>query len=92
MTKSVFLRARFWFAGPLAFILSIVMMLGMAVWFPKGNAEIDNIVMPLILFPLIWSGVFFFAYLSGSIKKVALWFLLLFLAHVGLLAWHFSGG
>ncbi len=89
---NIFASGRFWLAGPVAFFLSIIVMLGMALWFPKGHAGIDNIVLPMILFPLIWAVFFFYAYLDRNIKRVALLFLTVAVIHISLLVLQFTAG
>jgi hypothetical protein len=39
-------------------------MAGMSLWLPQGRAGIDHLVLPLILFPLIWATLFFYAVLE----------------------------
>ena len=86
-----FLRSpRFWLAGPVTFIVAVMGMLGMAIWFPKGPADVDNVILPLILFPLIWAVVFFYAYLERSIKRIVLVLSGLTIAHILLFALHFT--
>ncbi|MCW1429809.1 hypothetical protein [Novosphingobium sp. JCM 18896] len=84
------LRARKWirvgFAGPGAFIIALVIMAGMALWLPQGAAQIDNLVLPLILFPLIWAALFFHACLDGKLGRVAVVALGLCVIHAGLVA------
>ena len=86
-------RARKWirigFAGPGAVIIAVVVMAGMALWLPGGAAQIDNLVLPLILFPLIWAALFFHACLDGRLARVALVALGLFVLHGGLVAHKF---
>ena len=81
---------RFWLAGPVTFIIAVMVMLGMAIWYPKGAADVDNIILPLISFPLIWAVVFFYAYLDRSIKRSALTLSGLAIVHVILFAVHFT--
>ena len=81
---------RFWLAGPVTFIIAVMVMLGMATWFPKGVADIDNIILPLISFPLIWAVVFFYAYLDRSIRRIALVLSCLAITHAILFAVHFA--
>ncbi len=83
--------ARFWLAGPAALVLAVVLMLGMVVWLPAGRAQIDNIVIPMIVFPLIWAVLFFYAYLALRIARVAVVFAALLVAHIGILAVHLLG-
>ena len=61
--------ARFWLAGPVTFIAAICVMAGGAVWVPKGQAEVDNIVLPLVLFPVIWVVLFFYGCLTTQVKR-----------------------
>ena len=82
---------RLWLAGPVAFVLAVLVMLGMAVWFPKGVAGLNNVILPLIAFPLIWAAIFFYAYLDRNTRRVALAFVCLALVHVVLLTVHFTG-
>lgn len=88
---NVLVSGRFWLAGPVAFLISIVVMLGMAVWYPEGRAKVDNIILPMIIFPMIWAATFFYAYLDRSLLRVSAVFLGLGLGHIALLAVHFSG-
>lgn len=86
-------RARKWirvgFAGPGAVIVAVVVMAGMTLWLPQGAARIDNLVLPLVLFPLIWAGLFFHACLDGRLGRVALVALGLFVLHAGLVTHKF---
>ena len=83
------LNARFWLCGPLGFLLAVVVMLGMALWFPGGTADIDNIVLPLVLFPALWAGIFFFAYLEPRLKRIWCVFALLGIPNTALIAAQF---
>ena len=75
--------ARFWLASLATLVVSILIMAAMSLWLPVGNASIDNLVIPIILFPLIWSSVFFYVVFDSSIKRVSLVLLLLFLVNGG---------
>ena len=88
---NILLSGRFWLAGPVAFILAILVMLGMATWFPGGAAGLNNVVLPLVAFPLIWAVIFFYAYLDRNTKRVALAFSCIALVHAVLLITHFTG-
>lgn len=48
-------------AGPLALIATCAAVLGGAVWLPPGPAQVDNLVLPVVLFPLLWAAVFLYA-------------------------------
>jgi hypothetical protein len=86
-------RARKWirvgFAGPGAIVVAVAVMAGMALWLPGGAAGIDNLALPLVLFPLIWAALFFHACLDRRLGRVALVALGLFVLHAGLVAHKF---
>jgi hypothetical protein len=86
-------NARKWtrigFAGPGAVILALVVMAGMSLWLPRGSAGIDNLVLPLVLVPLIWAGLFFHACLDGKLGRVVVVALGLFALHAAIVAHKF---
>ncbi|WP_240433604.1 hypothetical protein [Solimonas sp. K1W22B-7] len=61
--------SRFALAGPVTFLCAALVMCGGALWLPKGTAQIDNLVMPIVLFPAIWAALFFYAYLDRSLAR-----------------------
>ncbi|ATE66692.1 hypothetical protein [Rhizorhabdus dicambivorans] len=77
---------RIFFAGPGAVIVALAVMAGMALWLPGGAAGIDNLILPLVLVPLIWAGLFFHACLDSSLARVAAVAVGLFALHAGLVA------
>ncbi|MGQ0620493.1 MAG: hypothetical protein ACT4QA_11335 [Panacagrimonas sp.] len=78
-------------AGPVAFIASAVVMAGGALWIPKGAASIDNIVLPIVLFPAIWAALFFYNCLDRNLLRAWLVTLGLLLINAGLIATVFVG-
>lgn len=76
--------ARIGLAGPGAVVTALVTMAGMALWLPGGAAGIDNLVLPLVLFPLIWSLLFFHACLDARLLRVTALSLGLLALHGGL--------
>ncbi len=86
-------RSRRWiriaFAGPGAVVVALTVMAGMALWLPGGAAGIDNLVLPLVLVPLVWAGLFFHACLDRRLGRVALIAFGLFAVHAGLVAHKF---
>jgi len=76
-------------AGPGAIVVSLLVTLGMPLWVPAGVAKVDNLVLPLLLFPLIWAAVFFHACLDPRLGRVAAVALVLSLLHGGLLVLNF---
>lgn len=89
---SILLSARFWLAGPVTFIVSIMVMLGMAIWFPEGAGQIDNMIFPMLLFPLIWAIIFFYSYLEKKLLRLGLVLAILMLTHVAMIGSHLMGG
>jgi hypothetical protein len=81
--------ARVLLVGPGAAIAAVASMLGMALWLPAGAGGIDNMVVPLIVAPLIWAGLFFHAWLDPRLWRVALVALLLTVASGALIARQF---
>ena len=84
--------SRFWLAGPFCLIVAVLCLLGMAAWFPAGVGKINNIIMPLVMFPLIWAVLFFYSYLSQQLKVA--WAVLgtIAVVHVGILYLQFTSG
>jgi len=51
-------RAVFWrwiLAGPVAFVLSVLMMAMLPLVLPPGSGGINHLVLPVLFFPLLWS-------------------------------------
>lgn len=90
--RSAQLWLRFLLAGPVAIIVALMLLAGMPLWLPGGAAGIDNLVIPLVFAPLIWSALFFHACLDRSLLRVALVGGALFMVHGGLVAAQFMGG
>lgn len=88
-------RRAFWsrlaLAGPVAFICAALVMCGGALWLPKGPAQIDNIIVPIVLFPAIWAALFFYTCLDRRLGRA--WGVVgaLSAAHIALIAAHLLG-
>lgn len=52
-------------AGPLTLIASVVTMASMPLWLPGGAAGIDNLIIPLLLFPALWAGYFLYSLMEA---------------------------
>jgi hypothetical protein len=76
-------------AGPITFVTSVAVMAGCALWVPKGVASINNIVLPVVLFPAIWAALFFYACLDRRLLRAWLITLALLVANALLIAWQF---
>ena len=48
------------------------MVLGGAVWLPPGVAGVNNIVLPIVLFPLLWALLFLYACLDRRLARAYL--------------------
>jgi len=57
---------RFLVAGPLALLAAVAVMAAMPHWVPEGPGRVDNLVFPVIGFPLIWAVMFFYAVLADD--------------------------
>jgi hypothetical protein len=92
-TRDVALRhprpVRVLLAGPGVLAATAVTVLGMVLWLPLGAAGIDQIAIPLILLPLVWTGLFFHACLDPSLRRVALVLAALAIVNGLALVWHF---
>lgn len=64
--------ARFWLAGPVALLVSIFFMASMSLWLPEGEAGINQLVVPVVLFPMIWAVAFFYPLLDWNIKRATI--------------------
>ncbi len=84
------LITRVFLAGPLAIIVSLLVVGCMPVWFPKGNAGIDHIALPIIMLPGVWAAFFFHALLDRSLLRVAAVSVGLASFSVAMLIWKFS--
>ena len=62
-------------AGPGALTGAYLLMAAMPLWFPRGAANVNQLVFPLILFPALWALLFFYVCLSrrpGRANRVIL--------------------
>ena len=88
-------RGRKWsrgiLAGPVVFITSAVVMAGGALWIPKGAASIDNIVLPIVLFPAIWAALFFYACLDRKLGRAWIVTVALLAINAGMIGMEFIG-
>jgi hypothetical protein len=92
MSAGVRTWGRIMLAGPGAIIVALVTMAGMTRWLPAGAAGIDNVVLPLVLAPLIWAALFFYACLDPKVGRVAIVTAALLIGHGALVGAAFAGG
>jgi hypothetical protein len=66
-------RSRAWMrgllAGPIALIAACLTMAGGALWVPAGSAQVDNLVFPIVLFPLLWTALFLYSCLDRNLGR-----------------------
>ncbi|OKY26682.1 MULTISPECIES: hypothetical protein [Thalassotalea] len=86
-----FKNRRFWLSGPATLLVSLFIMFAMAVWFPPGVGNVNNIMMPLIMFPLIWALLFFYTYLTTDLRKAQWLLVILFIINSLILTFQFLG-
>jgi hypothetical protein len=53
--------AQFILVGPLVFLCSILIMGGSLLWVPPGAGGVNHIVLPIVLYPAVWTTLFFYA-------------------------------
>lgn len=44
-------------------------MAGAALWYPEGAAHINNIIVPIVIFPAIWAVFFFYFMLDRKLGR-----------------------
>lgn len=81
---------RWLLAGPLCFLCAFAVMAGASIWLPEGPARIDNVAIPLVLFPAVWGALFFYCCLGRLGRSYAV-ILLLTAGHLALIAWQLLG-
>jgi len=85
-------RRRAWsrglLAGPVCLVTAVAVMAGAALWFPAGAAQINNIAVPIIVFPAIWAALFFYLMLDRHLGRAWLVAGALLLGHAGLIGQH----
>ena len=85
-------RRRAWsrglLAGPVCFITAMLVMAGASLWYPQGAAQINNIAVPIFLFPAIWAALFFYLLLDHKLGRAWGVAAVLLLVHGGFIAQH----
>ncbi|MEM1006350.1 MAG: hypothetical protein AAF496_07755 [Pseudomonadota bacterium] len=76
--------SRWVLSGPIVFVATVFVMMGMAFWWPVGAARVDHIALPVLLFPLIWAGLFFYALIDDDLLRAGSVLIGLIVVHLGL--------
>lgn len=92
MTRNRAIILRWFLAGPVALLLAAAVMAAMPLWFPQGAAGIDHLILPLILFPAIWAGAFFYACLGENLGRASLVLIGLLTVNAVAAGWAVWGG
>ena len=61
--------SRWLLAGPVTLLVAVLIMAATPVWMPAGVGGVDNLVLPLILFPLIWAIPFFYSLVEERLTR-----------------------
>ena len=61
--------ARVILAGPLVFLCSLALMGGANLWVPPGAGGVNGIVLPILLYPAVWTALFFYACFERRIRR-----------------------
>jgi len=62
-----------WLLGAPGTLLAALLSMGvMPLWLPAGEAGVNNLAFPIVLAPLIWAAVFFYAVLDRRLTRAAL--------------------
>lgn len=56
-------------AGPFVLITSVATVCGSALWLPPGAAGINQLMLPMILFPVTWASLFLHACLDRLLSR-----------------------
>jgi hypothetical protein len=75
-------------AGPLALVVAFLVMAGGALWLPEGQAKVNNLVLPVVLFPLLWTAFFLYACLDKKLTRAYVAMGALSAVNAALIAWH----
>ena len=84
------IAARVVLAGPVAVVVTLLVLAGMPLWMPAGAAGIDHLILPLLILPASWAALFFQALLDRRLARVALVALALASLNAVMLARHFA--
>ncbi len=78
-------------SGPVALIVSLVVVLAVPLWYPPGPGRVDNLVLPVLLFPLVWVILCVHACMDRRLLRISLVMLALFIINGSMIALKFTG-
>ena len=56
-------------AGPMTLLAACLSIVGGALVLPPGPAGVNNLALPVVLFPLVWAGLFLYACLDKRLAR-----------------------
>ena len=74
-------------AGPGALAAAVSVTGAMPLWFPAGAAGLDHLVLPLVLFPVLWALALIYAVLEENLARASLALLVVTTLNGGAAAW-----
>lgn len=78
-------------AGPVVLVVTLCVFLALPLWLPAGPGKVDNLVIPVLIFPIIWVGLFIHACLDRKLLRVALMAVGLLIINGSMIALKFTG-
>ena len=63
--------ARWILGGPIAFLVALLFMASMPLILPAGRGGVNHLVMPVVLFPLIWVVALLYPVMAARIGRAA---------------------
>lgn len=78
-------------AGPVVLIVSLFVVLAIPLWFPPGPGKVDNLVIPVLIFPLIWVMLFIHACMDTRLLRVTMLSACLLVVNGSMIALKFTG-
>ncbi|MEM6583015.1 MAG: hypothetical protein AAF699_17170 [Pseudomonadota bacterium] len=75
------LISRWILAGPLAFIVSVLIMASMPMWMPMGAGNVNHLAFSVLLFPAIWVAIVMYVLLEENMTRAAVLLVILFFAN-----------
>lgn len=75
------LIARWILAGPLAFIVSVLIMASMPMWMPMGAGNVNHLAFSVLLFPAIWVAIVMYVLLEENMTRATVLLVILFFAN-----------
>lgn len=91
--KKSYLRSFFYvlLSGPVALIVSLVVVLAVPLWYPPGPGKVDNLVLPVLLFPLVWVILCVHACMDRRLLRIFFIMLALLVINGSMIALKFTG-